>query len=446
MNKYAFVRFLSIFLMSMLMVTQLGLSLSLFAQTPPPANPIDLQISRVTVGDQTQNTVQKSPNIWSFDGEMTLDDSIRYRWANVALDTKYKEKPQKQSGYLKVYKQDDSKEENLILEVGSSPLPIAKIAPKITAGENTILFVYIDSTGAPANPATKVSFTFRFKNITSKPQISIESPKPDIVLAQGVNKEFIINIQNFSLEAIGGVDARKGKMNLYANDTQPTSFIATLNTSTQIDERTAQVRFFSKDIDFAKIGDNMATKLIFVLTKADGTLLDTRAELVVKTNYKNQLDVGLPKVTILEPKGDRSDLSFTGSDTFVLQVDNFQLLKERKSGAIDGKSGYIQIFVDDAPYKIVWGETKFSLNEIGFLDQSEGRKTVKVQLVNTDFTKLDVPATDSREIIYVPERQNSLAQNPTNSEGIRNSNWRTIIVVLTIALIIGGITVLITKG
>jgi hypothetical protein len=422
-------------------------SLSLLAQTPVEANSIGLEISRVTKDGQTKETRKESATSWSFAEELNLDDLIRYQWNTVALDTKYKEKPDSSGGYLKVYNSDDSKPENLITEIGSSPLSLSTIGSKLKDGPNKLIFVYIDKTGEPGNPKTAVTFSFNFKNISVKPKINIISPFADTLLAKGVVKDFIIDLQNFSLEGADTQNPIKGKLNLYFNEVIPTNFISSFSSSVQLDDTKSQVKFSTKNIQFDKVPDSLTTKLIFVLTKTNGDLLDTRSEVLVKTNFQNQIDVGVPRVTIAEPKSDRSDLTVTGSQVFSINVDNFELLKERAKTPNDGKSGYLQIFIDDSPYKIFWPEKSFTLNDIGYIDRTEGRRTVKVQLVNKDFSKLDIEASDSRNIIYVPDKKGD-SDNTLDGQdsGIKNNNWRAIIIILTIVLIVGGISILITKG
>ncbi|MBC7471854.1 MAG: hypothetical protein H7196_01110 [candidate division SR1 bacterium] len=422
-------------------------NINILAQTSSEGNAIGLEITRVTKDGQVRETKKDSLVSWSFSEDLNLDDLIRYRWNTVALDLKYKDKPDTSGGYLRIYANDDLNQANLIGEFGSSPLSISTISPKLKEGPNKLLFVYIDKTGQPANPQTKVSFNFNFKNISIKPKITIISPLPDTLLAKGVVKDFVLDIQNFSLENVDTGNPIKGKLNLYYNEVNTANFIASFSSSSQMDDNKAQLKFSTKDYQLDKIPDSLTSKLIFLLTKTNGDLLDTRGEVQVKTNYQNQINVGIPKVTILEPKNDRTDLSVTGNQVFLIGIDNFELLKERTKSANDGKSGYLQILIDDAPYKILWPEKSFSLNDIGYIDQIEGRKTVKVQLVNKDFSKLDIEATDSRNIIYVPDKKSSIKTNQDDGEsGIKNSNWRIIIIILTVVLIIGGISILITKG
>ena len=422
-------------------------SVALFAQGIKPTNGIGLEVSRVTKDGQARETTEDTSNNWSFADTLNLDDLIRYRWSSVALNVKYKDNPDSSGGYLKVYSGDDSKPENLVLDYGSSPLALTSISGKIKDGPNKLVFVYIDKTGLPAVPATKVTFAFNFKKISTKPKITIVSPTPDALFTKGVSKDITIGLQNFALENTDSNNSNKGKLNLYYNEVIPANFLSSFSSSKQIDDTKSEVTFSSKSIDLEKIPDSLTTKLIFVLTKTNGDLLDTREEVQVKTNYQNKLDVGIPRVTILEPKNDRTDLSVSGSEIFLIGIENFELLKERTSGINDGKSGYLQIFIDDAPYKILWPEKSFSLSQIGYVDQLEGRKTVKVQLVNRDFSKLDIDASDSRNIIFTPEKtQNSDDTATQKDSGVKNSNWRVIIIIFTVALIVGGIAILITKG
>jgi hypothetical protein len=422
--------------------------ISLFAQISTDGNSIGLEITRVTKDGVIKDTKKDSPLSWSFAEELNLDDFIRYRWNSVALDLKYKDKPDTNGGYLKIYINDDSNQANLIGEYGASPLPLSFVSPKLKEGPNKLLFVYVDKTGQSAIPQAKVFFSFNFKNVSIKPKITIISPLPDTLLTKGVVKDCVLDLQNFSLENVDTNNPMKGKLSLYYNEVNAANFIATFSSSVQIEDSKAQVKFSTKDIQFDKVPDSLSTKLIFVLTKTNGDLLDTKVEVQVKTNYQNQINVGIPKVTILEPKNDRTDLSIKGSQVFLIGIENFELHKERVKNTNDGKSGYLQILIDDAPYKILWPEKSFSLNDIGYVNQTEGRKTVKVQLVNKDFSKLDIEATDSRDIIYIPDKKSAIRENSdeNNESGTKNSNWRVIIIILTVVLIIGGISILITKG
>jgi hypothetical protein len=424
-------------------------SFSLKAHAQSDDNAIGLEIPVVSQGEKRVNTRQVSPNNWVFDGELTLDDMIRYRWSTVALDLKYKEVPTLQAGYLKVYINDDSKEENFILDFGSSPLPINKISSKLKEGQNKIMMVFVDKSGKIATPGSKVTLDFKFKNVSTTPQIKVIEPAPGTVLFKDSAKDFKLELSNFSLESVNSNSQNRGKIFLYYDEIKKsnliTSFSSSLPTSGSNKE---EVKFNTSILDLSKIPDKTNTQFIFVLAKSDDMLTDYTTNFEVKTNYGNSLQLGLPSITIKEPRADKSDLNVTGSQKFVISVENFQVLTSRSNGQSDNKSGYIQILVDDSPYQILWtNSTNFSLDEIRFTSPKEVQKNIKVQLVNRDFSKLDTPASDTRTILYQPDLKSGLVDPGNNQDSnITNNNWRTITIIMIVVLIAGGIAVLITKG
>ncbi len=423
-----------------------GFAIFATAQTDSQ-NPIGLEITRVQIGETTKDTKLDSPGNWSIEDSLTLDDAIRYRWKNVVLEESYRDTPKPGGGYLKIYKDDETKPENFLLDYGGSPLLLSKLRGKLTEGKVKLVFIFVDSNKLLL-PNSKATITFNFINKTSKPTIKIVSPEQGSLLAEGVKKDFILELENISLNATDIATEQRGKISVYYNEVTNANFLATFSQSIKIDDKKQQLKFDFDTIDWKKanIPDSITTKLIFVLTKVNGEALNISQQVELKTNFQNTLDIGLPKITILEPKKDRSDSSVTGNIRFIIGVDNFTIKKERSNEPKDGKSGYLQILIDDAPYKILWGEQNFSLNEIGFTSKEEGRRTIKVQLVNTDFTKLDKETSDSIEVIYKPMTATAVDTTENEDEGIKNSNWRTIIVILTIILIVSGIAVLITKG
>jgi hypothetical protein len=435
-------------IITFLLVLYCTSGLGAIAQTQTePLNPIGLEITRVQIGATTKDTRFDTPGNWSIEEPLSLDDTIRYRWKNVVLDETYRDNPKPGGGYLKVYKDDETKPENFLIDNGGSPLELSKLRGKLTDGKVKLVLLFVDSTKQPL-PNSKATITFNFVNKSSKPTLSLISPEPGSLLAEGVKKDFVVELENISLNATDLATEQRGKVSVYYNEVKNETFLATFSQSTRIDEKKQQLKFDFDGIDWKKanIPDNLNTKLIFLLTKVNGESLNISQQVEVKTNFQNSLDVGLPKITILEPKKDRSDSSVTGNIRFIIGVDNFTLKKERSNVAKDGKSGYMQILIDDAPYKILWGETTFNLNEIGYSSKEEGRRTIKVQLVNTDFTKLDKETSDTIEVIYKPIEMVAADTKETEDVGIKNSNWRTIIIILTIILIVSGIAVLITKG
>ncbi len=408
-------------------------------------NKILLEIPRVTKNGETLDVNKAGNNNWVFDGTLTLDDEIRYRWNAASLDLSYRDFPAAGGGWLKIYKGDDSQEENLLFEHGSSPIPTSLFKDKLEDGPNKIIIVYIDSTTkAPAVPLTKVGFSFDFANVTTKPQVDIVAPKPGIVLADGINHEFKIELSNFRLSSTTKPEDGLGKLNIYFNEVKNENFIATINNSVEQEGGVHFVVFDSEDIEFDKIPDSDNLRLIFALTNVTGDVLPYQSTLSTKTNFNDSINVGLPRLAIVEPRKDRLDQSLDGNQKFLLQVDNFELLSDFETGAeVDGKKGYLQIFVDNTPVKTIWPKSEFSFNELGVIYDTEGQKTVRVQLVNSDFTKLAPEATDSLTVLYMPEEEqkDNLALDVSTNDG-----WRYVVIGLVLLMIVGGILLLVTKG
>ncbi|MEM1312333.1 MAG: hypothetical protein AAGF07_02630 [Patescibacteria group bacterium] len=405
------------------------------------ANPINLRISKVVKDQKDELTRQASTNVWVYDDPLGINDSIKYGWSGVDLNVKYRDNPALGGGYLKIYNQDDSSNTNFITDYGTSPLPISKISSKLVSGDNQLLFVYINSSGVAA---AKVVFQFNFDSSSTDPSVEVISPSPGSVLAEEIDQNFVLKLSNFSLESTSTNQPNKGLLNVYYNEVIDQNLIKIIDFSKDLGNNSAEVNFNTKNAELAKlnIADSTDTKFIFVLASGSGELLPYRAELSVQTNYNNSLDVGFPRITILEPRKDRTDLKIDGERKFILQVDNFTILPERQDGQNEPEQGYLQIFVDETPREIIYPDTEFSLNELGVSDLSEGKKTVRVQLVNKDFTKIVPEASDSVDIIFTS------STNSTENAGpqVQNNNWRLVIVVITVVLVIGGIIVLIIKG
>ena len=404
-------------------------------------NPINLAISKVSVGGKIENTRKDGSNNFIYDNELNLDDDMRYGWAGTDLNLKYKDAPAVGGGYLKIYLNDDTNEANLITEFGSSPLPVVKLRSKLVEGANKILFVYIDSTNRFPTQPTKVSFSFKFKNFTSQPQIQVIEPSPNTVIGRGADKDISLQLINFELENADSRLPNRGKLNVYVNQVLDQNRLGIFSVSQNVQDK-IYVRFNTRDLETTRIPDGTATQLIFVLTQTNGTISNIQNSLQVRSNYNGSLDVGLPHVTITEPRKDRTNLTIDGNQKFILKVDNFTVLTEATKDTNEDMKGYIQIYVDNKPLKTLWPKTDFTLNEIGLSDTVEGRKTVKVQLVNKNYTKLSPEATDSIDIIFAPKFNDNNSQTPQ----VENQSWRIVLVIITVVLVVGGISVLITKG
>lgn len=439
-NSFFFRNLLSkLILIIVILVLCFSIPLSVYSQSK--TNAIRLEISKVSKGGNTLLTKSLGNQTFEFDGELNLDDQIRYAWNAVELNIACKDAPRTGCGYLKIYLNDDTTEDNFILDYGWSPLQIDKIASKLKEGPNKLLFVYIDSKNT-SDRSTKVVFTFKFKNATSKPQIKVVEPVSNSLFGQGIERKIELELNNFQLETNNSNQPNRGKLNIYHSAIDSKNLIGTISTSAGLNDGKSKVSFNSKDLDFSKVVDSVEAKLIFVLTKTTGETLEFKTELNVKSNYQGTLDVGLPKISITEPRKDRSNLNVDGNQKFLVQIDNFELLKEFAPGDAEEGKGYLQIFIDNDPVKTVWPKTDFSLTEISSIDITEGRKTIKVQLVNKNFTTLLPEAFDTIDIVYSPTKNES----ETQTAAVQSNTWRIVMVILIVVLVIGGIAVLITKG
>jgi hypothetical protein len=405
-------------------------------------NSINLTIPKVFDTGKDELTKNVGGDSWKYDGDLTVDDSIKYGWQNAELDLKYKATPARGGGYMKIYLNDDSKSENLVSEYGSSPFPLSAIGDKLKVGENTLVLVYIGSTG---NPSARTTINFIYKSGTTNPTIKVVSPAEGSVFTKDLDQDFDIELTNFSLENTSNVQKGKGKLNIYYNTIAPANLLATQSTSIDRGNGKSQIKFSTKDIpNLNKIPDSKDSKLIFVLTDANGNPTEFTNELKIKTNYNNQVNIGLPRISITDPRKDRTDLSINGDRKFTLQVDNFQILNERSEGSNEDGKGYLQVIVDNTPVKVVYSKLDFTFNELGLGSLPEGKKTVKVQLVNKDYTKLKPAAEDSVDVIFSP--QSSKAEITKDNNQIQNNSWRIIVIVLTVILVLGGVAIIITKG
>ena len=411
-------------------------------------NPIGFSIPAVTVAGKRLETNRLGPNNWDFGGNLGDDDEIRYGWRTVAIDLSYKTSPTAGGGWIRVYIGDDSKPENAILDFGNSPIKVGLLAKRLVTGSNKLLFVFVDETNDPAKSRVRVNFTFNYQKIVAEPRINILNPSVGAILMKDTDRRFRLELFNFTLGSDPSNQDNYGQMRVYANRVEGRPLV-TIKSSTEIESGKQLVEFsssdFATDID---IPDSKNTNLIFVLTRANGELLNFRAERSVVTNYQESLqDIGLPTVRITEPKADRVDQSIDGDRQFLLQISNFELLAGISEESKEDKKGYLQIIIDDKPVKTLWPKAEFTLNEIGYGSDKESRRTVKVQLVNKDFTKLSPEASSSVDIIYKPKNvQAQLSDQNNSTDRIETNNWRLVIIGMVLILIIGGIVVLVTRG
>ena len=437
--QFSISTFQSFITLGVLMVFNFLLTVPVLAQQST-SNPINLGISKVSKNGSDEFTRNVGVNDWIYDGELSLNDSIKYGWSGIDLNTRYINSPSQFGGYLKIYLNDDTTEDNLILNYGTSPLPVSKLASKIEVGQNQLLFVYIDNDG---DAAAKVRFKFNFTSLVTDPSIEIQSPAPMSPLGIDINQEFNLKLSNFSLESLDTSTSNKGKINLYFNEVNPDNLITTFDRSRSLSDSESELSFNTEDLNLEnlEIPDSQNTKFIFVLTKSNGDLLPFRSEINVQTNYENTIDFQFPSIEIIEPSKESSDLQVDGDRKFILDVQNFNILSEKTIGSSSLTEGYLQIFVDGQPYRTVFPNTEFSLNELNINNLEDGKKTIKVQLLTKDYTSFNPEVSDTIDVIYT--KAESQVQNTPQAS---TNNWRPIIVIFTVILVIGGIAILITKG
>ena len=420
----------------LMMVTLLvSFPLTINAQTAPTN--INLEIPFVNSGESKQATTKTGSGTWEYkDQTLTLDDAIRYGWKGVDLNTKYVNTPALSGGYLKVYL---GSRENFLFDYGSSPLPINELGESLVNGENTVIFVFYNANG---ETNTTAQITFNFENSSSEPAIKVISPEANTIFTEeSEDVTFEIELSNFTLENRNSNQPNKGKMSLYYNQKTSQNFLGTFDFSKAIDDQRSLVTFNGTDVGLDKIPDSKDTELIFVLTNIDGSFLPYEKKLNIVSNYQGTINVGLPSVTIAEPAKGSSELNIDGKRAFILQIENFEILSKYENDE-RANTGYLQIYVDNTPIKNRWSKAEFTLNEIGYAPTNEGRKTIRVELVDQEFNSLNPRAEDSIDIFYqFPEIDDS-----ETALSVDSSNWRVIIIILVILVIVGAIGILITKG
>jgi hypothetical protein len=416
---------ISFTILSLFLALTLGNSIVL-AQT---TNEINLKFPTVTQNQKNLETVQTSKDVWEFDGELTNNDIIKYSWRNVNLNSNFATKPAKNGGYLRVYNNSDDSEKNFLFNYGSSPLKIQNLKPFLKDGPVQLVFRYINSKG---KVGARVVFKFRYKYLpnVNEPSIEIQKPKMGTIFTKNINYDFTINLKNFTLESINSNKNNKGQLRLYINQIEAGNLLDTFTFSSKISDNLSQVNFNSKDLSLDKknIPDNQNAKLIFVLTRTNGELLPYQTEMPVITNFQNTLDIGLPKVTILDPDKNRTKLEIDGYRKFTLKIDNFKILKSFDSSENTMGVGYLQIFVDNSPVSTLYTKLDFTLYELGLQDLTEGRHVISVQLVNKNFTKLEPESKDSVDIIFLKSKKDSEIE-------VQNLNWR-IYAILGIGILV----------
>lgn len=434
-------RVLAIAFLFFTMLSNIVSNLNVYTQN----NQIQLSIPYIEKDGKKIETSNQGNSNWNYKEELNSNDKIRYGWQGVAIDLSYKSNPTPGGGWIKVYLEDENIESNAIIDNGTSPLELKTIDDKLKNGKNKIILVFVDDTNDPKLSKSKSSIIINYKKNLPDASLEIITPPANSILSKNIQREFKIQLKNFSL--VNSVENKntEGKLNIFLNEVKqpPLAIITTSKESTgggQVVEFNSSI--FNPEVN---IEDSKNQKFIFQLVKNNGDEV-LKTERTFITNYSESLtDLGLPSIKFTEPKADRVDLSVDGERKFIVEVNNFELLQQLTSGANEDKKGYLQIFVDDQPIKRIWGEKEFTLNSINYVEKNQGKRVIYVQLVNKDFTKLTPEVSANLDVIYIPNNQNS-NQNSNEESIIENNNWRVYLTAFIVVVILTGIVVVIIKA
>lgn len=409
---------------------------------PSATNRIGLRFPRVYLAKEQvfDLTTEAGTNKYEYTAQpLKLDDEIRYAWFGTNLNIANVSAPVAGNGYLKIYKNDDSSEANLIRTYGSSPLPIRDVAQKLTPGRNTLLFVLVENAQGSSDPATKVQVSFDFAPDVLPASIEVLSPTPGSVFASGITRDFSVKLNNFFLEKENSNTLNKGYLELYANEVKPENLLNTFKSSIARDTF-SEVSFTSNDLEkLQEVSDSPKTQLIFVLKNSNGQeIANTRKNLEVATNYGGSVDLGLPSIVVKSPA---NNSEITPATKIQLEVKNFNLLAGLDTTSQKSNTGYIQVRINDKLVVENTNKTEFSLADYG-LTNFNGVITIRFDLVDQQFAFLQPAAQAGISLVVKKDTSSS------SGEGIQvtSSTWRYVVLAATILLILGSIIVLVIKG
>ena len=408
------------------------------------AKDIKFAISKV-VKDGKDLKTDGGDKSFSFADSLSPTDSLKYQWEGVDINTKYKNKPASTGGYLKVYLGDDTKEDNFLADSGTDnyPLKLAGFADRLNTGKNILVFQFINSDGQKSNRTT---FNFNFSSDSIKPKMAIVKPSENTVFARGITQSINLELQNFKLTTLNEKTPGLGKLNIYANDLN--NLIGTMSSGTELPDNKFRVDILPEALtNFEKLPDSKDTTLIFQLINSGTADVSATQNLKITTNYGGTIATTYPTIKFLDPTKDSAAQPVSDTRQFLTEVKNFGILTQpplNNSDKPNGQKGFYQIFIDNKPIQTMWPKPDFTLKEIGYASNENGEKEVRVQLVDSFFSKLVPEATDKIKIQYT----SPLLQDKKNvlEAGVQPNNWKIVIIVLTVILVLGGILISITRA
>jgi hypothetical protein len=425
-------------------------SISAFAQVEDaaPSN-INLAITKVVKDGRDQVTEKVSINKFALNDSLNDSDSIKYSWDNTRILSNFKDKPALCCGYINVYIDDETLESNFLFTTGSDdyPIKVSKLSNKLKPGKNTIILVFFDHTNKATSNKSSLTFDYVSKsNPALKPVITVVKPGVGAVFSKEVTQNIVLDIENFTLSKDSENKSENvGKLNIYAKDTD--NLLESIDTGSASVGGKLRVDFKPETISkFEKLPDSKNTKLIFQLVTPSKAEPVAESTFEVITNFNKSTDLGLPMIKITDPAKESVVTSVTEDKVFLLDYQNFTVLEKepvQSNTNPSSKEGFIQIFVNNVPIVTKWPKKDFTLKEIGYVSQDSGEREVKVQLVNVNYEKLSPDASDKVKVQYVNNTASVTKKQDTETQ---SSNWKIIIIVLTVILIVGGILISITKS
>jgi hypothetical protein len=424
-------------------------NISVFAQVEgtAPAN-INLAITKVVKDGKDVLTEKTSAGKFSFSDTLGKDDAIKYSWDGTRINSTFKENPALCCGYINVYLDDETIESNYLFTTGSDdyPIKISKFSDKLKSGKNTLILVFFNHTNKPTTNTSSITFEYLSSSPAGKPSITVVKPGSGAVFSKDVTQNIVLDIENFTLtKDTENKSDNFGKLNIYGNDIG--NLLETIDSGFSTGQNKIRVDFKPETIaKFDKLPDSKNTKLIFQLVtpSKDEPVAETAFEVI--TNYNKSTNLGLPSVTITEPSKESTIVNVNEDKVFLIDYQNFTILDKdpiQTTANPSNKEGFVQIFVNNTPIVTKWPKKEFTLKEIGYVSQDNGEKEVKVQLVNANYEKLTPDTSDKVKVQYTSSANTNVKKQESETQF---ANWKIVIIVLTVILIVGGILISITKS
>jgi hypothetical protein len=395
--------------------------------------PYVFSLPKVQIGGLVKDTSKISSTEYESKDALSANDLLRFGWENIDIDLASKTTPRPQTGYFKAY-YNELKEENFILDFGAAPLRIDKLGSFLKEGKNIVYFsLYVEG----KDTKQSIKFSFGYSSKTTEPLIKIAQPKPLSLITKDKNSELELFIDNFVVKTAINV-SNHGKLKVYINSVSEANFLTAL-----VDSQPSNTGSYVKanlsilGDKFYNTKDGEANKLIFLPETNDGKILpNSAAEVSVITNFQNTLDIKSPQIKFLNISSENA--TFDRNDKIKIKVDNFKPLKFDTRNIAKNGEGYMQLFINDVPHKIAFTSLEFSINEIA-PNITDEKVRIKIQLVNTDFLPLE-PNSEAVAEIFIKKSKDATAR-----EQVEVSNWRLVIIAITLILIVGSVIYVVTR-